>query len=176
MTDEPNFRPYQLPDPAAHPGAIAARLMLDPIHAHLVENEIIIEYLMAAEGVFKAGKTVIGTTHVPTVQGRLKSLFEMLLTDFFEGMPDFLMTIDQVWWDEASAIDRDALVWHELCHVQQEIDKNGELAFDRDGNPKYALRDHDVAAFNSEVERYGAWSSDLQSFIAAAENNRLKQP
>lgn len=168
MSDDPDFRPYQRPDPDNHPAAIAARLMEDDTHKHLVENEIIIEYLMACEGVFKAGKTVIGTTHLPTVQGRLKSLFEMLLADYFEGMPDFLITIDAAWWEAAAPVDREALVWHELCHIQQEIDKFGELAFDRDGNPKYGLREHDVTAFNSEVARYGPWSPDLQQFLAAA--------
>lgn len=169
MSDGP--RPYLVPDPAdeaGHPAVIAARLMLHEEHQHLVENEITIEYLMAADNVHRAGKQVIGAVHLPTVQGRLKSLFEMLLGDFFGELPDFLMVIDLAWWEEASAIDREALIWHELCHVRQEIDQYGALKFDQDGNPKYGLREHDVTSFNSEVARYGAWSPDLQQFFAAA--------
>lgn len=169
MSDGP--RPYLVPDAAdeaGHPGVIAARLMEHEEHQHLVENEITIEYLMAADGVHRAGKQVIGAVHLPTVQGRLKSLFEMLLGDFFGELPDFLMVIDLAWWEEASAIDREALIWHELCHVRQEIDQYGAFKFDQDGNPKYGLREHDVTSFNSEVARYGAWSPDLQQFFEAA--------
>ena len=168
MSDDDTPAPYSIPAGEHHPGIIAARLLQTETHKHIADNEIRIDYLMTNEGVFKAGKTVIGAVHLPTVQGRLKSLFEQLLAAHLGGLPDFLMVIDAVWWDEASPIDREALVWHERCHVQQEIDKYGELKFDQDGNPKYALRDHDVAAFNSEVERYGAWSDDLQQFLAAA--------
>lgn len=165
--DDDDFAPYVLPDPdpELHPGAIAARLMELDEHAHLIENDIRIEYLMACGAVLKGGKQVIGTTHLPTVQGRLKSLFEMLLAAYFGGMPDFLITIDLPWWNEASPLEREALVFHELAHIQQEITKDGEPAFDRDGNPKYGLREHDVTAFNSEVARYGAWSPDLQQFV-----------
>ncbi len=117
---------------------------------------------------FKGGKTVIGAVHLPTVQGRLKSLFEMMLAEYLGEMPHFLMVIDLPWWREASTTHREALVWHELCHIRQEIDKFGELKFDREGNPSYGLREHDIAAFNSEVSRYGAWSPDLAEFLAAA--------
>ncbi len=167
-TDDDQFQPYVKPDPAWHPAIIAERLMLHDEHKHLAENDVKIDYLMACEGVFKGGKTVIGAVHLPTVQGRLKSLFEMMLAEYLGEMPHFLMVIDLPWWREATATHREALVWHELCHIRQEVDKFGELKFDRDGNPSYGLREHDIAAFNSEVARYGAWSPDLAEFLAAA--------
>lgn len=171
VTDDEGFQPYKLPDNETHPATIAARLMLTDEHKHLVDNEIVIEYLMACSEKVKGGKAILAAVHLPTVQGRLKDLFEMLLARFFGALPDFLMVIDEGWWLEAAPVDREALVWHELCHVQQEIGRDGELKFDQDGNPKYGLREHDVSAFNSEVVRYGAWSSDLQQFLAAANQN-----
>lgn len=168
MTHDPDFLPYQLPDPEESPAIYAARLCEHEEHAHILENELRIEYLMACDGVIKGGKQVIGAVHLPTVQGRLKGLFEMMLAQFFGAMPDFLMVIDLPWWEQASERDREALVWHELCHIKQETDKLGEPKFDRDGNPVFGLVEHDVAAFHSEVARYGAWSPDLEEVMAAA--------
>lgn len=169
--DLDDFAPYVLPDasdPAAHPGAIAARLLELEEHAHILENDLRLEFLMACDGVFKGGKTVIGTTHLPTVQGRLKSLFEMLLAQFFGAMPDFLITLDLPWWEQATPTEREALVYHELKHIQQETDKFGEPKFDRDGNPTFGLVEHDITAFHDEVRRYGAWTTDIEDFLAAA--------
>lgn len=171
MDDNEDFAPYVLPDPDKpdqHPGAIAARLIEFEEHAHIKENDLRLEFLMACDGVFKGGKTVIGTTHLPTVQGRLKSLFEMLLAQFFGAMPDFLITLDLPWWEQATPTEREALIWHELCHIKQETDKFGDPKFDREGNPTFGLIEHDVTAFNSEVARYGAWSLDLEAFLLAA--------
>lgn len=168
--DDDEFAPYVLPDPDKpdqHPGAIAARLMELEEHKHLTDAELRIEFLMSCAGVFKGGKTVLGTTHLPTMQGRLKSLFEMLLASFFGARPDFLITIDLPWWEQAAPIEREALVYHELKHIQQERDKFGDPKFDRDGNPTFGLVEHDVTAFNDEVKRYGAWSPDLVAFFDA---------
>jgi hypothetical protein len=167
MTDGEEV-PYRLPEPDAHPGSIALRLMEVAEHEHL--KDVRIEYLMSQSPIIKAQKQVIGAVHLPTVQGKLKNLFEMLLAQFFDGMPEFLMIIDADWWGAANENEREALVWHELCHIKQERDKNGDLAFDKEGNPKFGLVEHDVTAFNSEVARYGAWSPDLQQFLASAKN------
>lgn len=164
MTED-DFKPYALPDPDHHPATIVARLIEDEEHKHIREEEIKIDYLMARTSKRKGGKQIIGAVHLPSVQGRLKDLFEMLLADFFGEMPDFLMIIDEAWWSEASPIDREALCWHELCHIKQETDGSGNLRFDQDGNPKFGLVEHDVSAFHSEVARYGAWEPELQRFV-----------
>lgn len=168
MTDN-DFQPYALPDPDNHPATIVARLIEDEEHKHIKECEIKIEYLMARSAKRKGGKQIIGAVHLPTVQGRLKDLFEMLLEGFFGQMPEFLMIIDEAWWNEADETSREALCWHELKHIQQETDAFGDLRFDQDGNPKFGLAEHDVSAFHSEVARYGAWCPDLQQFLEAAQ-------
>lgn len=166
--NEEGFEPYSVPDPNHHPATFVARLLETEEHEHLAENEITIEYLMANTEKKHGGKMIAGAVHLPTVQGRLKDLFEMLLARFFGTMPMFLMIIDSAWWHEADQRDREALIWHELCHIKQERDKFGDLRFDRDGLPVYGLIEHDVTSFNSEVARYGAWSPELQQFFAAA--------
>lgn len=170
MTDDDYFAPYTIPDPDTSPAIIGARLVELDEHKHIVDEELRIEYLMANDTVFKGGKTVIGTTHLPTVQGRLKSLFEMLLRQFFGAMPDFLITIDAEWWEAATPIQREALVFHELCHIKQETDKFGELKFDKDGKPVFGLRAHDLEEFNAVVSRYGIYCEDVAAFINSTEN------
>ena len=169
MTDDDLPPAYRLPDDDdTHPAHIYHRLIELPEHAHYKDEEMRVEFLMKTAPLIKAGKQVLGTMHIPTVQGRLKDLFEMLLAQFFGQMPQFLVTIDLEWWQEATPLEREALVYHELLHVKQSIDKNGDPAFDMDGNPKFGLVGHDIEAFNAEVERYGAWHPGIATFLAAA--------
>lgn len=165
MTDDDYFAPYTIPDPETSPAIIGARLVQLEEHKHILDEELRIEYLMANDTVFKGNKTVIGTTHLPTVQGRLKSLFEMLLYQFFGGDIDFLITIDAVWWEAASQAQREIQVYHQLCTIKQEMDKNGELKFDRDGNPVFNVVAPDVQEFSMVAERYGAHSELLKDFL-----------
>jgi hypothetical protein len=160
-----DFGPYSAPDPETGPAAVSARLLRDPQHKHITDNDIVIEYLMCSKSKRHQGRSVTAAVHLPKVQGKLGDLFEQLLTAHFGMLPDFLMIVDGPWWKAATAIDREALVWHELMHIQQETNEFGDLRFDKDGVPVYGLREHDVTAFHSEVARYGAWSPDLQQFV-----------
>lgn len=160
---------YRLPvDDETHPALIYHRLIELDEHKHFADEELRVEFLMKCAPLVKAGKQVLGTMHIPTVQGRLKDLFEMLLAQFFGQMPEFLVTIDLEWWEAATPREREALVYHELSHVKQERDKYGEPAFDREGNPKFGLVGHDIEAFNAEVARYGAWHDGIATFLEAA--------
>lgn len=160
-----DFKAYSLPDPDNHPAAIILKLIELEEHTHIKDDEIVIECLMLNNRKMKQGKQIIATMQLPSVQGQLKDLFDMLLSDFFGHTPDFLLVIDAVWWNEASEFQQEALIWHELCRVKQELDQYGGLKFTIDGAAKYGLRGYDVSAFNSEVSRYGAWSPDLQQFV-----------
>ena len=167
MSDD-YFAPYVVPEGELHPAIIAERLMLDEEHAHLKENELHIEYLFKTEHKSKGGKQILGMVHEPKVQGHLKDLFEMLVMQFFGAMPNYIITLDHEYWKDASAIDREALLWHELAHIKQQKDAYDAPKFDRDGLPVYGLVEHDVTAFISEVRRYGAWHGELQSMVNAA--------
>jgi hypothetical protein len=165
--DDIAFAPYELPPADNHPATIAARLMELPDHAHLAEYEVRFEYLLKVDALTKGGKMVLGAVHEPMVQGKLRDLFLQLLHGFFGYIPDFLIIIDREFWQSATPVQREALIYHELCHVKQQVDKFGELRFDRDGNAVMGICEHDVAAFNAEVARYGAWSDDLVAFREA---------
>lgn len=171
MTDPDDLPPFTLPPGHRHPASIAASLMRTAEHRHLAENEISIGYLMRSVGKEKGGKLELGSVHdvKHMAQGAFKELFAQLLEGMLGELPQFVMVLDAGFWATASDRDAEALVWHELCHVKQATDRYGAPRFDMDGRPVYKLREHDVAAFNSEVARYGTWSPDLRDFVAAAQ-------
>ena len=158
---------FLTPDEATHPATIAARLMRHPEHEHLAANELTFLWLMRTTPDVKGGRQVLATVHEPMVQGRLRDLFSQMLVAQYGAMPNYIVTVDRDWWLDAAPIAREALVWHELCHVKQLHDRFGELRFDKDGKPVFGLVGHDVEEFNSTVARYGAWKEDIASFIAA---------
>lgn len=168
--DEPVARTYWLPQSRPemmNPALVDHRLRSDPEHEHLAENEIHIEWLMKSEPVLKGGRRVMASVHDPKVQGRLNDLFAQMLGTWFGGMPKFLGIVDAEIWQSLEPEQKEALIWHELCHVKHLRDRTGELRFDQDGNPIIGLVEHDLTAFRSEVERYGSWSEDIEQFIQA---------
>lgn len=68
---------------------------------------------------------------------------------------DYLIVIGQDQWDVLTTRQREALIFHELCHF---------AGFDHEAGT-WDLRAHDVEAFAREVEKYGAWKTDLQMFF-----------
>jgi hypothetical protein len=153
----------------AHPETIATRMMEDPEHKHLRENEIRIAYLFRHESKVKGGKCILGSVHEPTCQGELRNLFEWMLERLFGCMPDYVMILDKGFWDSVTPQTREALVYHELCHIKQKLDEYGAPKFNRQtGLPIYGLVAHDLEEFNAVAAKYGAWSPDIADFIAAA--------
>lgn len=172
--DLDDLQAFALPTGPRHPADIAARLMRDPEHQHLAENDISIGYLMRLAPKEKGGKVELGSMHDAKylAQGGFKELFSQLLVQWMGYAPQFVMVLDADWWAQASDTEAEALVWHELSHIRQKVDKYGAPKFSQDGTPSYGVQEHDVAAFKSEVARYGAWSPDLREFLAVADRSR----
>jgi hypothetical protein len=61
---------------------------------------------------------------------------------------DFIIEVDEVYWDVLTLEQQVALVDHELCH----------LAVDEKG---FYLKDHDFEEFISIIERHGCWHNPL---------------
>lgn len=159
---------YNIPEGDAHPAILFEELIELEEHKHFAEADIPVEFLFRVAPKIKAGRQVLGSVMLPTVQGNLKDLFEQLLSQLFGRMPMFLIVLDQEFWMEADEMTRRALLEHEMCHVKQSIDKNGDPAFDQDGNPKFGLVSHDLEEFNYIVGKYGQWSPDIVAFMQAA--------
>lgn len=71
------------------------------------------------------------------------------------GPADFLIIVNAEIWKGLSEAERLALVDHELLHCVREDD-------DKNGNPRYGLRNHDFEGFYAEVRRHGIWSPGLK--------------
>ena len=169
MTDD-DTTPFNLPANTRHPATIAERLMRLPEHAALKENEVSFGWLVRGVPKEKGGKVELGSVHaVKTMfQGQFKDLGLMMLERMIGYLPEFIVIVDGAWWAQAGDIEREALVYHELCHVKQSVDEFGGLKFDRDGNPVFRIVEHDITAFNDEVERYGSWNAGIAGFLSAA--------
>ena len=159
---------FELPAEAAHPAAIAARLIRDePEHRHLADVSFL--WLMRNTEHLQGGKRILAMVHKPEVQGKLKPLFEQMLVEKYGYFPDYLITVDKEYWDTANDHCKTALVWHELAHVKPAVDKFGDPRFNvQTGEPIFQLVMHDIEEFNSVVRRFGLWKSDLKAFIDAA--------
>ena len=153
--------------------AIAARMIAEyPEFSHLKDGEAIIAFLMDTEEEVKAGKRILGTAHLPEVQGRLRGVFRWMTEQLLGYKPDFIITLDNDYWQSADATTRDILVFHELSHCVHKQDRDGEDRYDEDGRPVFGLVSHDVEEFIATVKRYGAYSDEIKAFIAAAQDGR----
>jgi hypothetical protein len=99
------------------------------------------------------------------------------LKDRVMGRGDAEITIDKHTWDELSSEERDALVDHELEHLEVCMKEKGrELAVVRDDldRVKLKLRKHDYQFgwFNSVARRHGADSQEVQQAQAFSEQQR----
>jgi hypothetical protein len=61
------------------------------------------------------------------------------------------MTMDRTYWNGATVEQRNALVDHELCHVQL-----------TDGDHLVYFIGHDIEEFADVVKRHGEWNSDIR--------------
>ncbi|HET8550927.1 MAG TPA: putative metallopeptidase [Gammaproteobacteria bacterium] len=161
--------PFIIPakDGDLSPYVIYDRLVQLPEFAHLAEGEAVVDFLIAAAPVMQAKKQVLGACHLPVVQGKLRGVFVWMLERTLERMPDFLVTLDMEFWTECSDRQREILVYHEMKHMIHDMDREGELRFDEEGRPVWALIGHDIEEFTDTVSRYGAYSDELQAFVAA---------
>jgi hypothetical protein len=139
----------------------------------------------------------------PRVQGAMSAFVEDLLARFaaplFEGHdPDFVVRVDAAAWDALSytepssefwralhvavppgatwPVGRERLIFHELKHVRQAVDKDGALRFSaEDGRPVLALQPHDAEFFHDELEYYGPTVCGAEdTAIAIAAGARLE--
>ncbi|KAA2237811.1 hypothetical protein F0L46_08375 [Salinarimonas soli] len=155
LTGRP-FRPAPELAAWAHATFIAEDApLLNEEHEHL--RDAAIGFVWTSTGNARHGNTVVGQAEMTTFQGGRWSKGRQIqqLCEWFGELPDFLVTIDAGYADQASDAAFCSLVEHELLHCGQERDGFGAPKFRRDGSPAFALRGHDVEEFVSIVVRYG---------------------
>lgn len=81
------------------------------------------------------------------------------------GIADVTIVVDRAGWLALSGAQRDALVDHELTHVNWRLDKEtGEVLYDVLGRPKLAMRkhDHQMGWFDEVAQRHGESSPEVR--------------
>lgn len=143
--------------------------LVNPDHTHLSEAHI--GFLWTNCGNAKQMRVVLGQTEImpPMAMGKWqRARAVQQIEEWFDGMPDFLITFSAPACDGMNDASFCALVEHELYHCAQAMDDFGMPKFKRDGGPVFAMRGHDVEEFVGVVRRYGAEAAGVQPMIDAA--------
>ena len=77
---------------------------------------------------------------------------------------DFIVILNRQAYDELNDHQRQALIFHELCHADVAKDKHGEPRRDDRGRLVYRLRKHDLEEFAEVVEKFGLYLADVERF------------
>lgn len=87
---------------------------------------------------------------------------------------DAEITIDKQQWEELSEPERDALIDHELEHLEIKRDKDGGVLRDDLDRPKIRLRkhDHQYGWFNAVARRHGEASFEVKQYKVLLESKR----
>lgn len=124
----------------------------------------------------KKGRSVIGQAEQmpPMAMGKWqRARTVQQIEEWFDGMPDFLLTFSA---PAAAGMDDPsfcALVEHELYHCAHKLDQFGMPAFGKDGRPIFTMRGHDVEEFIGVVARYGAEAAGVSALVDAAQRAPL---
>ena len=137
--------------------------LYNPDHDHIAEllhdNEEFLAFAWASSAAVAKKRMVLGQCEkvMFNVGGLKKARQEQQMRDWFSFVPQYLITIDASFCEEASDNDFCALIEHELYHIGVERDEDGEAPYsDMTGLPKHYLASHDVEEFYGVVRRWGA--------------------
>lgn len=142
----------------------------NPDHRHLARARI--GFLWTSVPCKKQGKSVAGTAEIPGGQGSVwsKARAKFQLFEWFRQDLHFLITLDASYALECDDVHFAALIDHELYHCAQAVDAFGCRRFNKEGDPVFSMRGHDVSEFTGVIRRYGiAGASDgVKEFVEAA--------
>lgn len=79
---------------------------------------------------------------------------------------DFVILLNKDVWDDKEFTEdkKKALIDHEMCHVGDRVDKNGEPVTDAKGRKMWRIVTHDIEEFHAVVRRHGTYKKDLERF------------
>lgn len=91
-----------------------------------------------------------------------------------QGLADAEIVIDGDNWKDWSDARQDALIDHELCHLELARDKGGAVILDDHFRPKLRMKLHDwqLGGFAAVIQRHGEESFDALTFQEAVATHR----
>lgn len=131
--------------------ATIAKALIKKHHPHLKGASIAYVMKHVEEGSDKTPKPGREGKHPKVATARAVPKLYLLLTG-----NDFVIEVDEFYWNFLSVEQQEAIVDHELTHCSR----------DEDG---WYIRDHDVQEFRSILERHGFYMPNLEEFVAAAQ-------
>ena len=148
----------------------------NPDHDHIAEllhdNEEFLAFAWASSAAVSKKRMVLGQCEKVMFNqgGWKKARQEQQMRDWFGFVPQYLITIDATYCEQASDRDFCRLIEHELYHIGVERDEDGEVIYsDHTGLPKHYLAGHDVEVFFGEIRQHGVDSS-VQRLLEIAKN------
>lgn len=148
--------------------------LFNPEHAHLQGARIAVLWTSVPNA--RQQRVVVGTCETLPVGGAMgkwpKARAAVQMAGWFGGWwggadPHFLITFDARFMSQADDATFCAVVEHEMLHAGQEKDEFGAAKFTQAGEPKYALRGHDVETFVGLASRYGAVEANVAALHEA---------
>lgn len=143
--------------------------LLNEDHAHLRCATIGALWTNVPNG--RHGRRIVGQAEMglPPAGKWQRARIELQLQQWFDYVPDFVLTFDAEYASTCSDAEFCALVEHELYHCGQERDAFGAPKFRKmSGLPAFTLRGHDVEEFVGVVRRYGADAAGIRAIVDAA--------
>jgi len=156
---------------AKEPQALVERLRLLPEFAHLRGSRIVCVFSERVP--MLRGFPCAAFIGEPRVQGAFRPLFDWMVAQLCRPLlgaedPEFLVIVDAALWPSLEKVQRERLVYHELCHLKaKENPETGEPRLHEDGRPQLQVVPHDVEIFEAEVARYGPEVCDLDALCTA---------
>jgi len=148
----------------------------NPDHDHIAEllhdNEEFLAFAWASSAAVAKKRMVLGQCEkvMFNVGGWKKARQEQQMRDWFGFVPQYLITVDAAFCEQASDREFCRLIEHELYHIGVERDEDGEIIYsDMTGLPKHYLASHDVEVFFGETKRWGADES-VKRLLEIAKN------
>jgi len=148
----------------------------NPDHDHIAEllhdNEEFLAFAWASSAAVAKKRMVLGQCEKVMFNqgGWKKARQEQQMRDWFGFVPQYLITVDAAFCEQASDRDFCRLIEHELYHIGVERDEDGEIIYsDMTGLPKHYLAGHDVEVFFGETKRWGADDS-VKRLVEIAKN------
>lgn len=134
-----------------------------PEHEHLQDARVL--YLFTTAQRRRCDRVVLGTAQKANpIQRYLSRKAQEVADDEVAFAADFIILISYLDWQIAGDTEREALVYHELCHCGLKV-KNGKRT--------WVLRGHDVEEFAAVIQRYGLYCYELRQMADAIEQLRL---
>lgn len=127
-----------------------AKPLVKAHHDHLLGAKIayVMKEVVDEQKPMKPGRA---GKHAKVAKARKVSDLYLLLCGF-----DFILEVDEFYFNFLGPEQQEALIDHELCHMAQ----------DEDG---FYIREHEVEEFRAVLERHGFWRTGLEEFVAAAQ-------